>query len=69
MKAQLTLVTSLNPSVLTKKYSLDARGYLQIETSANMVAGNAERLTLNSAQDFADLLGKLTPAQALNTKS
>src|SRR5690554_4466429 len=62
---QLTVITSTQPSTLTKTYRLDSAGAIQGNTVANMVAGWTKKFELNSAQEFADLLQKLESNHAL----
>ena len=62
----ITLYTSKNPKILTKHYTLKPDGTLHKEAGGNMLDGEARRLYLNSLADFASLLTRLAPNQALS---
>ena len=62
----LTVVTSHRPSTLAKQYSLDSASSLSKPTPAGQVIeGEVQRVTIDSAQSFADLLITLQHDQAL----
>lgn len=60
-----TRLTSKQPNTLTKQYRLDKTGNLKINTAAQMVVGDAERVQVSSASDFANVLQQLEHSQAL----
>ena len=64
MTASCTLVTSEIPSCLTKKYELKA-GELVKSTSANLVKGRADIVSVPNIRAFADLLTTLSKNQCL----
>lgn len=61
----LSLITALTPAVLSKTYWLDAQNTLQKKTGGQLVEGSTERIELPDLRAFAELLGTLTPTQAL----
>ena len=63
--AELTLITSVYPKVLSKELSLDSNGTMVKISSANLAKGDASVKSIASLQEFADLLQQLTPNQAL----
>lgn len=64
MTASCTLVTSEIPSCLTKEYGLKA-GELVKSTSANLVKGRADIVSIPNIRAFADLLTALHKNQCL----
>ncbi|CAK0781965.1 hypothetical protein CCP4SC76_800005 [Gammaproteobacteria bacterium] len=60
-----TVISSVNPAVLTKRYWLDAEGRLNKQAVAQMVEGTAEIARVPSLAVFADLLDDLRPCNAL----
>lgn len=62
---ELTKITSTAPKTLTKKYWLDSAGVLQNKTAAHMSEGHADRVTLKTAKELADLLEGLRHNEAL----
>lgn len=62
----ITVYTSKNPQILTKHYTLNPDGTLHKEAGGNMLEGEARRAYLNNLSDFADLLTRLEPNQALS---
>lgn len=63
--AELTLITSVYPKVLSKELSLGNDGAIVKISSANLAKGDASVKSIASLQEFADLLQQLTPNQAL----
>lgn len=61
----LTKITSQKPEHLTKTYFLDDAGALAKRSGGQLAEGKAERLTLNSVEEFASLLSSLQPNEAL----
>jgi hypothetical protein len=60
-----TIVTSIKPERLSKRFSLSADGSLLKSPGGNLVRGNIEVRTVESLSDLAMILKCLTPAQAL----
>ena len=63
--AELTLITSVYPKVLSKELSLGNDGTIVKISSANLAKGEASVKSIANLQEFADLLQELTPNQAL----
>lgn len=63
--AQLTVITSLRPSTLSKTARRTPDGTLIREGGGALVEGHARIATVSSLADFGDLLQKLGPPQAL----
>ncbi|MBK8970499.1 MAG: hypothetical protein IPM37_03690 [Hahellaceae bacterium] len=62
---KFTVIASINPQVLSKRYSFDDAGDVRKTTSAKMVEGTAHVVQVGSLQSFADELTALAPNQAL----
>lgn len=65
MNPAVTIITSINPPVLSKTFALDGAGNLVKSTSAQMTKGRAEVREITTLQDFSDLLLSLDVSQAL----
>jgi hypothetical protein len=63
--AQITVLTSKRPRVLTKKISLAADGKVIKEPSAQLYEGQARVVNIQSMQEFSDVLQDLKCNQAL----
>lgn len=63
--AQLTILTSEYPKDLTKQILLDKDGNMIKQPSANLAKGTAELVSIQSMQEFSDLLQSLETNQAL----
>lgn len=61
---KITLIDSLKPQILTKRYSLTA-GKLEKKTVANMMRGSAQVVEVADLAAFADVLESLEHNQAL----
>jgi len=62
--ARLTVVTSKNPEVLTKRFSLE-NGILKKEGGGVLISGDAARREVSTLAEFARLLTRLGSNQAL----
>lgn len=60
-----TVISSVQPTTLTKQCKLDSNGALSWSTAAQMMTGNAQQRTVSDAEGFAKLLQTLAPSQAL----
>ena len=56
LNVKFTLITSKNPEILAKKHYINDKNEYCCETSAHMSAGIAETITVNSANEFAEIL-------------
>ena len=65
MRARLTVITARRPSVLSKTVRHGPDGTLLREGGGLLVEGDAEIATVASLGEFAALLQRLRPAQAL----
>ena len=63
--AQLTVLTSEYPKDLTKQILLDKDGNMIKQPSANLSKGTAELVSIQSMQEFSELLQSLETNQAL----
>jgi hypothetical protein len=63
--AQLTVLSSEYPKDLTKQILLDKDGNMIKQPSANLAKGTAELVSVQSMQDFSELLQSLETNQAL----
>ena len=63
---QFTVFTSTVPDRLTKVLSLAADGSMAKESAANMMRGTAQRAAVQGLQALADMLERLTAAQAVS---
>jgi len=63
--AQLTVLSSQSPKVLTKQILLDDEGNMVKIPSAHLTRGNAEVVEIQSMQEFSELLQGLEDSQAL----
>jgi len=63
--AQLTVLSSQSPKVLTKQILLDDEGNMVKIPSAHLTRGNAEVVEIQSMQEFSELLQDLEDSQAL----
>ena len=62
---QLTLITSHNPQVVTKEFSLDDDGKVQKQVTANVYSGVMQRQELATPLEFCSLLASLNANQCL----
>ena len=65
MTAQLTIITSRRPAMLSKTVQRGPDGSLLREGGGLLVEGNAEIATVSSLDELAVLLQRLGPEQAL----
>ena len=65
LQYQLTLITSHNPQVVTKEFSLDDAGKVHKQVTANVYSGVMQRQELASPLEFCALLTSLNPNQCL----
>jgi hypothetical protein len=65
-KLFLTMFIAKKPSCLSKSFRLDASGALLKEQGGKLCQGEAHRLELTGLSEFADLLERLTPENALS---
>ena len=63
--AAITVITSERPARLSKAFSLGAGGDLLKAPGGQMTRGAAEVRSVASLADFAQILARLTPAQAV----
>ena len=63
--ASLSIITATKPAHLSKGFTLGAGGELLKSPGGNLVQGTVEVCTVGSLADFAAILQRLTPAQAL----
>ena len=63
--AQLTLLTSNNPTVLTKQVSLSEEGRMVKAPIAQLTRGEAEVVSVTCIEEFGELLQGLADSQAL----
>ncbi|MCE9665957.1 hypothetical protein LY622_21230 [Halomonas sp. M5N1S17] len=63
--ATLTIINSINPKHLAKRYRLDDDGGLEKSSGGELITGNAEVVAVSSLTEFAALLVSLSPNQAL----
>ena len=61
----VTRITSRNPAILTKSFTLAPDGTLEKHSVAHLTDGHAEQVSLRDLSDFSALLDSLTPAQAI----
>ncbi|MGB3109410.1 MAG: hypothetical protein WBB40_02360 [Psychrobacter alimentarius] len=65
VRADLSVITSITPSILTKKHRLNDLGEMVTDTVAQMVEGKAINLSVSSAQALGNLLDSLEHNQAV----
>ncbi len=63
--AALTLITSLDPDILTKKFFRDGKGKRQKVTVANLVRGTYKIVFVSTPEEFRKFLIELRRDQAL----
>jgi len=59
-----TRISSTRPRILSKSFTLDARGQLVKSTSATLCEGQFSVLTVETLEEFAHKLTRMTPDQA-----
>ena len=62
---QFTLIQSDRPAILTKRFERDKNGALTKNVSGHLTEGRATTETVSDMEDFADLLSRLRPNEAL----
>src|SRR6056297_622562 len=63
--AVLSAITSEKPKILSKRLFLDSQGQLKKIAAAEMTEGTADRISVSSLKDLAEILTHLEKNQAL----